>query len=149
LRPAVSGRWELTHPACVAEREEDYAEAMEAWRAGEPEEAREMLRFALEDCGDNLWVHAALGRIALEMGDSALARGHFGYAFELVRPLVEPLEAGSLEPGSDANRPFFDACDGLAASLDRLGQGSDAASVRRLVERLASRSGGASSSGGE
>lgn len=136
LKPAGPSRFELTHPPCVAEREEDYAEAMEAWRAGEPEEAREILRFALEDCGDNLWIHAALGRLALESGDLPLARGHFGYAVELVRGLVEPLAPGSLDPGRTGNRPFLDACDGLAATLERAGQPNRAAEVRRLVERL-------------
>src|SRR5262249_59873209 len=76
---------ELVHPPCVEERRPDYEEALEIWRMGEPEEARDALRYALDGCGANLWVHAALGRIALEaMRDRALARGHFGYAVELV-----------------------------------------------------------------
>ena len=82
--------FDLVHPRCVEETELDYAEGIELWKAGEPEEARDALRFALEGCHDNLWVHVALGRIALqEFKDPNLARGHFGYAVELVRILLE------------------------------------------------------------
>ena len=42
-------------------------------------------------CHDNLWIHTALGQIALdEFRDPSLARGHFGYAFELGAPGVAP-----------------------------------------------------------
>ncbi len=138
LNAIGDGRLELIHPRCVLDREEDFREGIEVWRGGEPEEAREVLRFALEDCGDNLWVHAALGQIALEMGDQVLARGHFGYAFELVRALVEPLSAGVLDPGLSGNRPFFDALDGLIACQRREGQGGPADALQSLRDRLAS-----------
>src|SRR5512143_2194843 len=89
VRRDAGGHFELVHPRCVAERREDYQEGLAIWRAGEPDEAREVLLFALEGCSDNLWVHVALGRIALEAGrDPELARGHFGYAFELVRAVL-------------------------------------------------------------
>src|SRR3954447_330196 len=58
--------FELVHPRCVAEMELDYEEGMELWREGDVEAARDALRFALQGCGDNLWVHVALGRIALQ-----------------------------------------------------------------------------------
>ena len=58
--------FELVHPRCVLQRRGDYEDGMELWKAGDPEGARDALRFALEGCGDNLWIHVALGRIALE-----------------------------------------------------------------------------------
>ena len=78
------GDFELVHPRKVEETREDYEEGIELWKEGDPESARDALRYALSACHDNLWVHVALGRIALaEFRDPTLARGHFGYAFEL------------------------------------------------------------------
>jgi hypothetical protein len=88
----------------------DYEEGMELLRAGDPEAARDALRYALQGCGDNLWVHVALGRIALdEFREPALARGHFGYAFELAQKALPPGFAGRLDPDRVVNRPFFHA----------------------------------------
>ena len=76
--------FELVHPAAVKETELDFEEGIELWKAGDPESARDALRYALSACHDNIWAHVALGQIALvEFRDPALARGHFGYAFEL------------------------------------------------------------------
>ena len=76
--------FELVHPRGVKEMELDYEEGIEIWKAGDPESARDALRYALSACHENIWAHVALGRIALvEFRDPALARGHFGYAFEL------------------------------------------------------------------
>ena len=78
------GVYELVHPRCVEEMEPDFQEGLELWKAGDPEEARDALRYTLQACPANLWVHVALGRIALEeFKDPILARGHFGYAVEL------------------------------------------------------------------
>src|SRR4051812_50190199 len=97
LRPLGGGDFELEHPRCVAERELDYEEGIELWKAGDPESARDALRYALQGCGDNLWVHVALGRIALQdFQDPTLARGHFGYAFELSQRALPPGFAGRL-----------------------------------------------------
>ena len=70
---------------------------MELWKEGDPESARDALRYALQGCGDNLWVHVALGRIALEeFRDPSLARGHFGYAYELAERAFPPGFRGRL-----------------------------------------------------
>ncbi|MGC8643851.1 MAG: tetratricopeptide repeat protein, partial [Isosphaeraceae bacterium] len=58
--------FELVHPRCVQETEPDYQEGLELWKAGDPEEARDALRYALDACHDNLWIHVALGKLALE-----------------------------------------------------------------------------------
>jgi hypothetical protein len=116
----------------------DYEEGIELWRAGDPEAARDALRFALQGCGDNLWVHVALGRIALDdFRDARLARGHFGYAFELAQRALPPGFAGRLVRDRPANRPFFEAAEGLSACYEALGKPGEAASLRKLAARLA------------
>jgi len=136
--------FELVHPRCVLQRKADYQEGIELWEAGDPEGAKDALRFALEGCGDNLWVHVALGRIALEADrDPELARGHFGYAYELVeRVLKRPSFDGRLPRTLPGNAPFFDAAEGLAACYEALGRPQDAQEVRRKATRLAGLEGG-------
>jgi hypothetical protein len=141
--------FDLAHPQCVRAMELDYEEGIELWKAGDPESARDALRYALQGCGDNLWVHVALGRIALQdFHDPSLARGHFGYAFELAQRAVPSGFTGRLPRHRPANRPFFDAIDGLAACYDALGNPGEAARLRALAARLAGelgpRPGGAS-----
>ena len=121
LRPLAGDDFVLRHPKCVDEMEPDYEEGMELWRAGEPEDARDALRYALEGCGDNLWVHVGLGQIALqEFNDPSLARGHFGYAFELVRQAIPPHFTGRIPPEHPLNRPMYEAIDGLIACHEAL-----------------------------
>jgi hypothetical protein len=43
----------LVHPRCVEETELDYEEGLELRKAGDPEGARDALRYALEGCHDN------------------------------------------------------------------------------------------------
>lgn len=138
LRQLGGGDFALDHPPCVGEMELDYVEGIEMRAAGDPEGARDALRYALQGCGDNLWVHVALGRIALEdFRDADLARGHFGYGLELARRAIPPGFEGRLPPASPANRPAYDAIDGLAASLEALGRAAEAAQVRALGKRWA------------
>ena len=130
--------FEMVHPACVRETELDYEEGLEIWKAGDPEGARDALRYALAACRDNLWIHAALGRIALEeFRDPSLARGHYGYAVELGRRAIPPNFAGRLPADRDKNRPFYEALDGLIRSLDALGRTADSAELTALRDRLA------------
>jgi hypothetical protein len=117
--------------------EPDYEEGMEILRAGDPEGARDALRYALQGCGDNLWVHVALGRIALEeFREPSLARGHFGYAFELAARAIPPGFSGRLDPERPVNRPFFEAIEGLAACYEALGKPSEVGPLRALSTRL-------------
>ncbi|WP_148597265.1 hypothetical protein [Aquisphaera giovannonii] len=139
MRAIGGGRdaFELIHPRCVEEAELDYAEGLELWKAGEPEEARDALRFALQACHDNLWVHVALGRIALEaFGDPDLARGHFGYAVDLVKKSLPPTFGGRIPRDRPANRPFFDALDGLIKALRKGGKAGDADDLQAWGEGL-------------
>jgi hypothetical protein len=120
---------------------------MELWKAGDPEGARDALRYALAACRDNLWIHTALGRIALEeFRDPTLARGHFGYAVDLGRRAVPPHFAGVLPADRPNNRPFYEALDGLIRSLEALGQAGESQALRTLQDRL---SGGRPGSAGK
>jgi tetratricopeptide (TPR) repeat protein len=131
VREVGEGVFELVHPKCVAERELDYQEGIELWRAGDPAGARDALRYALQGCGDNLWIHVALGQIALKDDhDPKLARGHFGYAFELAQRALPRGFSGRLPRERPANQPLYDAIEGLAACYEALGRPREAAEVR-------------------
>jgi hypothetical protein len=133
-----NGDFELTHPRAVAELELDYEEGIELWKAGDPESARDALRYALSACQYNLWVHVALGRLALdEFRDPALARGHFGYAVDLAQRALPREFSGRLPRDRRNNRPFYEAIDGLLRSLEALGRHEDCGSLRALCDRLA------------
>jgi hypothetical protein len=121
----------------VEEARLDYEEGVELWKAGDPESARDALRYALSAYHDNIFVHVALGQIALcEFHDPALARGHFGYAYELVDGALPPGFSGRLPRDRPNNRPFYEAIDGLIECLEALGRRADCASLRAVRERI-------------
>ncbi len=141
LKELDPGRFELVHPACVARLWDDYQEALDAWRQGEPEEARDMLRFALEGCGDHLWVHCALGQIALELEkDPSLAKGHFGYAYELIERAIPRGFKGLLSPDCHGNQPLYQAIDGLIRCALAAGHAGEVAELKRVQASLSGRS---------
>jgi hypothetical protein len=134
----AEGEFELIHPKKVDETREDYEEGMELWKEGDPESARDALRYALSACHANLWAHVALGRIALaDFRDPTLARGHFGYAFELGQRALPRDFAGRLPADRPANQPFYEALDGLVECLKALGQHGECEGLRKLRVRLA------------
>jgi hypothetical protein len=129
--------FELVHPRKARDRELDYQEGLDIWKAGDPEAARDALRFALSECHDNLWVHAALGQIALrEFRDPTLARGHFGYAVELVQKAMPRDFSGRLPRDNPNNRPFYDALEGLTQCFEALGRRQECERLRSLHKRL-------------
>ncbi len=126
----------LVHPKCVREMELDFEEGIELRKAGDPEAARDALRFALQGCGDNLWVHVALGRIALDdFRDPSLARGHFGYAFELAERALPGGFDGRIPREHPSNRPLHDAVDGLIACHEALGAADLADELKKRRDR--------------
>ena len=140
LRRGDDGAFELVHPPCVEEVEPDYAEAMEILREGEPDEAKAALRHALEGCRDNLWVHVALGRLALEVGrDADLARGHFGYAYDLASRALPAGFSGPLPPELVPNRPLFDAVEGLIQCARFRGRDTEVRALESDSRRWAGR----------
>ena len=129
--------FELVHPHGIKEVELDYEEGMELWKAGDPESARDALRYALSACHANIWIHTALGQIALEeFHDPTLARGHFGYAVDLGCNALSHRFAGRLPPDRPANRPFFEAIEGLLRCLEALKHPDDVRQLRAMRDRL-------------
>jgi hypothetical protein len=137
LRQVGGDVHELTHPRCVEEMAPDYEEGLELWREGDVEAARDALRYALGGCRDSIWIHVALGKLALEADrDPNLARGHFGYAFELAEPAIAGNFRGRLPRERSANAPLFEAIDGLIVCYEALQQPKMAAELRDLARRL-------------
>ncbi len=98
--------------------------------AGETELAREELRYLLRECPDFLEAHQMLGQIALDAGDTALARGHFGYVYDLVRKAMPAAAKGDALPYAlCANRMVHDSAKSLAIALHQLGQVATAIAV--------------------
>jgi hypothetical protein len=82
----------------------------------------------------------ALGRIALdEARDPALARGHFGYAIELVERALPAEFSGRLPRDRPTNQPFYEAIGGMIECFEALGKHRDSAGLRALRDRLSSR----------
>ena len=73
IRQLGGDNFEFIQPQGVWDAELDYQEGIELWKAGDPESARNALRYALSAYHDNIWIHVALGQIALdEFHDAAL-----------------------------------------------------------------------------
>lgn len=98
--------------------------------AGEHEIALDELRWLLSDCAENIAAHTLLGELAAEDGDFALARGHYGAGYQLglqtLRRAKMPKPVLYSQP---ANRPFFEAGQGLIGSLEKLGKSAMADEV--------------------
>lgn len=132
-RPGERG-WELVHPRCVQERMEDLEEVQQMLAAGEVEIAIDELRWLLDGCGDFIAAHRLLGELALADGDLKLARGHFGYAYEIGLSALPPRGfEGPLPHRLAANQPLLESAKGLAWCLHELGKNKLA---RRVLVQL-------------
>lgn len=125
--------WELVHPACVGERTEDLEEVRLMLAAGEDEVARDELLWLLGDCREFVEAHKLLGEIAARGGDTGLARGHFGQAYELVVKALPGAFRGRLPFDRPANRPFLEAAKGLALAAHEQGRDDLAVPVARRL----------------
>lgn len=104
---------------------------------GETDCAVDEVRWLLEECRDFIEAHCLLGEVAFENRDFRLARGHFGYAFELGRSaLPEGNFEGTLAYSLPTNQPFFHAAKGLAGCLHELQKQKSAVAVLREIVRL-------------
>jgi hypothetical protein len=83
VRQQPDGNYVLVHPRCVSEREMDLEDVEAMLDSGEVDVARDELRYLLNGCTDHLQIHFMLGELALAENDVALARGHYGYAFQI------------------------------------------------------------------
>ncbi|MEM8865811.1 MAG: hypothetical protein AAGF31_09745 [Planctomycetota bacterium] len=130
--PAVSVRklssgngWVLVHPRCAVDRTEDLEEVRLMIDGGEHEVAIEELRWLLSGCSDMMAAHVLLGDLAIENfgaePDVDLARGHYGYAYELGdKALRHAKITGPLPASQPANRPLHEAARGLAWCVEEL-----------------------------
>ena len=121
-RTSSGAGWRLVYPRCVRDRAEDIVEVRAMIKAGELEIALDELRWLLSGCSEFIEAHTLLGELALAMGgDLPLARGHFGYGYQLGWRTIK--RAGQIAPlfcSHPANRPFFLAGQGLAWCLHQL-----------------------------
>jgi len=124
-------QWKLVHPSCVREREEDIAEVRRMLDEGEVDVAIDELRWLLDECGELIEAHRLLGEIALADGDLPLARGHFGYAFELGRAAAGPVLDGTLPGHLPENAALHESAKGLAWCLHAMGRDKLALEVVR------------------
>jgi hypothetical protein len=135
-RHGSENAWELVHPRCARQRAEDLEEVEQMLDAGETDIAIDELRWLLQDCGDLLRAHQLLGEIALTGGDLPLARGHFGYAFDLGRAALPPAGLpGPLPHRLPENRAWHESAKGLAWCLHSLGKVDIALNVVREMLR--------------
>jgi hypothetical protein len=124
----------LLHPRCARERAEDLQEVRRMIEAGEDDIAIDELRWLVSGCPEFLDAHQLLGELAAAGGDWRLARGHFGYAFDLGLSAFGPEGwQGKLPYRLPANRGFLSAAKGLALCLKELGQTERS---RDLLNRL-------------
>jgi hypothetical protein len=129
-KTAADNVWELVHPRCARDRADDLEEVQKMIDAGETEIARDELLWLLNGCSDCLLAHKMLGELALADSDVRLARGHFGYAFEIGAKALDRAGAkGNLAYCLPANQAFFEAGKGLAFCLRELGKSALAAEV--------------------
>lgn len=134
VRRTAAGIWELVPPRCALEREDDLAEVQEIIAAGELDVARDELRWLLDGCTDNIAAHELLGEIAFQEQDWPLARGHFGYAFQIGRRALT--SAGTPTPvpfSAPPNQDFFAAGKGLLHALLQLDKRETALEVAAFL----------------
>lgn len=128
--------WELVHPRCARDREEDLEEVRKMLDAGEIDVAVDECRWLLSGCVDCLEAHRILGEIALGENDLPLARGHFGYAFRLGEKALEQARNPSPLPHRlKSNQSFLESAKGLALCLKELDKREMAAEVVGVMLR--------------
>ncbi len=119
-RRSQDGAWELVHPRCALVRADDLEEVEEMIAGGELEVAKEELRWLLDGCGDFIAAHRLLGAIAMDAEDFKLARGHFGYAFEIGWSALTTAKGNSLPYRLPANQACLESAKGLAWCLKQI-----------------------------
>jgi hypothetical protein len=136
VEQTADGSWQLVHPRCALVRQEDIEEVETMIAAGENEIARDELRWLLGECHDFLAAHKLLGDLALADGDFRLARGHYGYAYQLgIQAIDRAGDVKSLPYAQAANQVFFQAGRGLVVCLQKMNkQGMTRDVVGRLLQ---------------
>jgi hypothetical protein len=136
-RRASENVWELIHPSCALERAEDLDEVRKMLAAGECDVAIDELRWLLNGCSDCVMAHKLLGELAAADQDFRLARGHFGYAYEIGLSAMPPKGLpGRLPYRLPANQAFLESAKGLAFCLHELKKPKMAIGVVRTLLKL-------------
>ncbi len=136
LRRLDGNRYSFTPPVCAFDRKEDLEEVHQMIAAGEFEIARDELLYLVSDCRAFLEAHNMLGELALEEEDIPLAKGHFGFAYEIGLDSLPPGFRGILPAKRDYNRAFFLAGRGLARCLIARGQSKEGRDVLKQLARF-------------
>jgi hypothetical protein len=136
LKRLDGNRFALQAPVCAQDRQEDLDEVHAMIAAGELEIARDELLYLVSDCRGFLEAHNRLGELALEEADLSLARGHFGFAFEIGIESLPKGFRGVLPSTTDYNTPFFLAGRGLARCLIARGQKAEGRNVLEQLSRF-------------
>jgi hypothetical protein len=136
LKRLEGNRFAFQAPICAIDRKEDLEEVHRMIAAGEPDIARDELLYLVSDCRGFLEAHNLLGELALENNDLALARGHFGFAYEIGLDSLPKRFRGILPADTGYNQPFFLAGRGLARCLIARGKGNDGREVLRRLLRF-------------
>lgn len=135
VRQVAEGESELLHPRCALERADDLDEVRRMVEAGEFEIAVDELRWLLSGCHDFIDAHRMLGELALAEDDLALARGHFGIAYQLGTKATADLK-GTLPSRLAGNQSFHESGKGLVWCLWKLGKRDLAEEVAASLIRL-------------
>ena len=114
--------WMLDHPRCVRQRAEDLEEVRTMIENGETDVAIDELRWLVDGCREFIDAHRMLGELVLSADDDvALARGHYGFAYQLgLTALRRARNPTPLPYRLPANQAFFEAGKGLAWCLNKL-----------------------------
>jgi hypothetical protein len=127
----------FVHPRCARDTAEDVEEVRLMIDSGELEIAQDELRWLLSDCAENIAGHALLGQVAAATGDFPLARAHFGAGYQLgLQTLRRAKMPKPILYSQPANRPFFEAGQGLIGSLEKLGKSAMANEVVATLVQL-------------
>ncbi|WP_146583483.1 hypothetical protein [Posidoniimonas polymericola] len=123
-RRLSAGDWVLVHPREARDRSEDLEEVNDMIEAGELDIAQDELRWLLSGCSEFMAAHVLAGVIAIELdNDIPLARGHFGFAYQLGQKAIKRAKcSGPLLGAQPANLPFYEAARGLAFCLEKKGK---------------------------
>jgi len=136
LKRLDGNRYAFQPPICAVDRKEDLDEVHTMIAGGELEIARDELLYLVSDCRGFLEAHNLLGELALEEEDFSLARGHFGFAYEIGLDSLPKGFRGILPANKDYNQPFFLAGRGLARCLIARGNKAEGRDILKQLSRF-------------
>jgi hypothetical protein len=121
LSQAADGTWQFVQPRCALARQEDIQEVEQMIAAEETEIAQDELRWLLSECHDFMAAHKLLGDLAVIEKDYRLARGHYGYAYQIGLKAIDSAGSALKLPYRHAsNQAFFQAGKGVITCLLKL-----------------------------